>query len=110
MPVPGVAGEASRRSSADMRATNRAANVASTHSAAHSAAEVSAAHPAAEVNTTTHMAATAHVAATTTAVASPAAATCEGIGGKAGAADRDGGNDDRDFMQCEFLHDSVLSG
>jgi hypothetical protein len=47
--------------------------------------------------------------ATTAAVAS-ASAACQRIGRNARAHHRHDGNDDRDLMQCKFLHGSFLSG
>ena len=66
-------------------------------SSTHRAAEVTSAHPATEV-------------ATTAAVASASASACQRIGRKPRAHHRHGGNDDRDLMQCKFLHGSFLSG
>ena len=70
---------------------------------AHPAAEVTSAHPS--KMTTAHPAAEV---ATTAAVAS--ASACQRIGRNARAHHRHGGNDDRDLMQCKFLHGSFLSG
>jgi hypothetical protein len=74
--------------------------------------QVASAHPAAEV-TSAHPSkmASAHPAtevATTAAVAS--ASACHRVGRNARAHHRHGGNDDRDLMQCKFLHGSFLSG
>ena len=60
---------------------------------------VASAHPAAEVATTAAVAS-----------ASASASACQRIGRNARAHHRHGGNDDRDLMQCKFLHGSFLSG
>jgi hypothetical protein len=71
----------------------------------HRAAEVTSAHPSKMI--TTHP---ATEVATTAAVASASAAACQRVGRNARAHHRHGGNDDRDLMQCKFLHGSFLSG
>jgi hypothetical protein len=90
MLVRGLAAEVFPADPTQVSSTHRAAEVSSTHSS-----KMASAHPATEV-------------ATTATVAS--ASACQRIGRNARAHHRHGGNDDRDPMQCKFLHDSFLSG
>jgi hypothetical protein len=90
MLVRGLAAEAFPADPTQVSSTHRAAEVTSAHPS-----KMASPHPATEV-------------ATIAAVAS--ASACQRIGRNARAHHRHGGNDDRDLMQCKFLHGSFLSG
>ena len=79
---------------AEMAATHATAEVAATHATA----EVTATTAAAEVTSATAAAVAASTAAAST--------TCKRVGSDAGASHRQGGNDDRDFVQRKFPHDA----
>ena len=116
------------RHSAEAASTELAASISNARVAAAKAstahvttAEASTAHvAAAKAPTTTEaatMAAASHpaaaVASTTAATAVAAAATTTSrkrVGRKAGASNRQGGDEDHDFMQRKFFHGSFLSG
>jgi hypothetical protein len=92
MLVRGLAAEVFPADPTQVSSTHRAAEVTSAHPS-----KMASAHPATEV-------------ATTATVASASASACQRIGRNARAHHRHGGNDDRDLMQCKFLHGSFLSG
>jgi hypothetical protein len=95
MPEPATDTSASASEApADMATTHAAAKVAATHATAE---VTSTPHAATEVAT-----AAAAVAATTAA----ASTTCKRVGSDASASHRQGGNDDRDFVQRKFPHDA----
>ena len=89
-PEPAVPEAAGKATPADMTAPKVAAT--------HGPAEVPTAKTSAEM-ATTH----------TPAMATSAASACNSVGGNSGTSQRHCNNDDRDFVQQGFLHDSNLS-
>jgi hypothetical protein len=92
------------RAATRMHAAQAATKVAATEVATTDPAHVTSAHSAAEM-APTHS--TAEMTSATPTTASAAARPC--VGCDAGASHRYGHGDHRDFVQCEYPHDSFLS-